>query len=205
MTEKLSTVRLGGRLGREYGREFRLAVGSPAEAVAALCAVVPGFKQELATSGARGVDYRVRIDDEEISEHDLHFPAVGKVIRINPVIRGSKNGGLFQVILGAALIAASFYTGGLATAGYMLPATAANLGTAVFAFGFSMALGGVVQMLSPQQRGLSTRDNPENGASYNFNGPVNTTRQGACVPLGYGEMFVGSATISAGIYAANQA
>lgn len=66
--------------------------------------------------------------------------------------------------------------------------------------GLSMMLSGVAQMLSPQQRLLSAKDRPDNGASYNFNGPVNTTAQGNPVPLLYGEMFVGSATISAGIY-----
>ncbi|SAI70462.1 Phage-related protein%2C tail component [Bordetella ansorpii] len=69
----------------------------------------------------------------------------------------------------------------------------------------ALALGGITQMLAPQQRGLSTRDSPDNGASYNFNGPVNTTAQGNPVPVLYGEMFVGSAVVSAGIYAEDQA
>ncbi|MNL81044.1 Bacteriophage lambda tail assembly protein I [compost metagenome] len=59
-------------------------------------------------------------------------------------------------------------------------------------------------MLSPQQKGLSAADGPENGASYNFNGPVNTTAQGNPVPLLYGRMIVGSSVISAGIYAEDQ-
>ncbi|HCW20974.1 MAG TPA: phage tail protein, partial [Achromobacter sp.] len=53
-------------------------------------------------------------------------------------------------------------------------------------------------------RGLSTRDSPDNGASYNFNGPVNTSAQGIPVPVLYGRMIVGSAVISAGIYAEDQ-
>ena len=67
-----------------------------------------------------------------------------------------------------------------------------------------MMLGGVAQLLSPQQRGLSAKDGPENGASYNFNGPVNTTAQGNPVPLLYGELIIGSATVSAGIYSQDQ-
>lgn len=61
--------------------------------------------------------------------------------------------------------------------------------------------GGVIQMLSPQQKGISAKDNPDNGASYNFNGPVNTSAQGNPVPLLYGRMICGSAVISAGILA----
>ena len=67
-----------------------------------------------------------------------------------------------------------------------------------------MTLGGVVQLLTPQQRALSVKDGPNNGASYNFNGPINTTAQGNPVPVLYGELIVGSATISAGIYAEDQ-
>lgn len=202
--QKLTTVRLLGRLGKQFGREFRLDVASPAEAVAALCAIRPTFRQELASSAEKGVAYRVRIDSDDVNEQQLHYPARGRLIRIAPVVQGAKSGGLFQVVLGAALIAASFYIPG-AAAGALGTTAAAKLGSAAFAMGFSLALGGVVQMLTPAPRGLSTRDAPENGASYNFNGPVNTTRQGAPVPLGYGEIYTGSATISAGIYAENQA
>lgn len=65
-------------------------------------------------------------------------------------------------------------------------------------------LAGVAQLLSPQKVGLSTTDGPNNGASYNFNGPVNTTAQGNPVPLLYGELIIGSATVSAGIYSQDQ-
>ncbi|AHC48245.1 Phage tail assembly protein I [Achromobacter xylosoxidans NBRC 15126 = ATCC 27061] len=75
----------------------------------------------------------------------------------------------------------------------------------MFSMGVSLALGGVVQMLSPQQRALSAADRPENGASYNFNGPVNTSAQGNPVPVLYGRMIIGSATVSAGIFSEDQA
>ena len=67
-----------------------------------------------------------------------------------------------------------------------------------------MLLSGVAQMLAPRQQGLATADRPDNGASYNFNGPVNTTAQGNPVPLFYGEGFIGSGVINAGIYAEDQ-
>lgn len=80
----------------------------------------------------------------------------------------------------------------------------APIGAAMMKMGAVLALGGVIQMLSPQQRGLSAQDGPENGASYNFNGAVNTSAQGNPVPLLYGRMIVGSAVISAGIFAEDQ-
>jgi len=196
MNEKLRLVRLYGWLGTRFGREHRLAVASPAEAVRALCALLPGFEKALAHSDARGVRFACFAGRRNLSEDELAYPVGGDAIRIAPVMAGAKNGGLFQTVLGAVLIAAAaWYSGGLAAAfqaGGMVQATAT--------LGLSMMLGGVAQMLSPQQRMLSAKDGPENGASYNFNGPVNTTAQGNPVPLLYGEMFVGSATISAGIY-----
>ena len=41
--------------------------------------------------------------------------------------------------------------------------------------GASVMAGGIIQMLSLQQNGLSAKDSPDNGASYNFNGAVNTS------------------------------
>lgn len=67
-----------------------------------------------------------------------------------------------------------------------------------------MAVGGVVQMLSPQVAGLRMRQDPDNKPSYAFGGPVNTTASGNPVPLLYGQREIGGAIISAGIYAEDQ-
>lgn len=195
MSEKIRTIRLYGQLGARFGRVHRLAVASAAEAVRALCALMPGFRQELLSSKERGITYAIFAGKQNLSEEDLRLPPGRDDIRIAPVLVGSKQAGLFQTILGVALIALGYFTFG----------TTSPYGVALIAGGASMALGGVVQMLSPQQRGLSAKDGPNNGASYNFNGPVNTTAQGNPVPLLYGRMVVGSAVISAGIYAEDQA
>ncbi|MDB0543061.1 tail assembly protein [Ralstonia solanacearum] len=199
MEQRIRTVRLYGSLGARFGRVFRLAVASPAEAVHALCVQMQGFRRELAASHERGIRYAVFVGRRNIGANELEFPPGADDIRIAPVLAGAKRAGLFQTIFGAVLIAAAtFYTGGLAGFG------AGGFGGFVGAMGVSMALSGVVQMLSPQQAGLSVADSPDNGASYNFNGPVNTSAQGNPAPLLYGEMVVGSAVISAGIYAEDQ-
>lgn len=200
MNDRTRVVRLYGWLGTRFGREHRLAVASPAEAVRALCALLPGFERAVADSERRGVRFACFAGRRNLSEDELRYPVGADAIRIAPVLAGAKNGGLFQTVLGAALIAAAaIYSGGLAAA-----FSAGGLVQATATLGLSMMLGGVAQMLSPQQRLLSAKDRPENGASYNFNGPVNTMAQGNPVPLLYGEMFVGSATISAGIYSEDQ-
>jgi predicted phage tail protein len=82
----------------------------------------------------------------------------------------------------------------------MSAAIAQGIGVA----GASMALGGVVQMLSPQAGGLRMRQGAENKPSYAFGGPVNTTAQGNPVGVLYGTREIGGAIISAGIYTEDQ-
>ncbi len=76
---------------------------------------------------------------------------------------------------------------------------------ALYAAAGSMAVGGVVQMLSPQVSGLRMRQEPDNKPSYAFGGPVNTTASGNPVPLLYGQREIGGAIISAGVYAEESA
>lgn len=194
MSEKIRTIRLYGRLGARFGRVHRLAVANAAEAARALCVLLPGFKQELATSEERGIRYAVFVGKENVGEDRLHEPPGNQDIRIAPVLHGSKRGGVLQTIVGVVLVVVgaviSFYGGGL--------------GAPIMKLGAAMILGGVIQMLSPQPRGLSAKDSPNNGASYNFNGPVNTTAQGNPVPILYGRLVVGSAVISGGVYAEDQ-
>ncbi len=196
MTERIRVVRLYGHLGARFGRVFHLAVCSPADAVRALCVQLPDLRRELATSQERGIRYAFFVGRRNIGARELDFPPGAEDIRIAPVLAGSKSGGLFQTVLGAAILAIAYFNPGGFLTGPMV--------TAAYGMGASMALGGVVQMLSPQQTSLSARDSPDNGASYNFNGAVNTSAQGNPAPLLYGEMVVGSAVISAGIYAEDQ-
>lgn len=191
--ETLRTIRLYGKLGAQFGRVHRLAVQSTAEAVRALCVLVPGFERELMTSRDRGIAYACFLGKDNIGNDQLALSGGEDDIRIAPVLAGAK-GGVLQTILGITLIAAAFlFAPNLLVAGLMINA------------GVSLIAGGVMQMLSPQQQKLSTGDSPDNQASYNFNGPVNTTAQGNPVPLLYGRMIVGSAVISAGILAQDQA
>lgn len=200
MSQQLKTIRLYGRLGAEFGRLHRLAVSSTSEAIRALCVLLPGFENRLLDSESKGVRYACFIGRRNLGEDELARPAGNEDIRIAPMPTGAKRGGLMQVVVGVALIVASFIPGlNIAVWG-----SAMTISGTMMSMGMAMALGGLVQMLSPQQRALSVKDGPNNGASYNFNGPVNTTAQGNPVPLLYGELIVGSSTISAGIYSEDQ-
>lgn len=189
MREKIRTIRLYGKLGAQFGRVHRLAVRSTAEAVRALCVMIPGFERELNESKDNGVAYAVFIGKRNIGAENLQEPTGNDDIRIAPIVGGRKSGGIFQVVVGVVLVIAGFFTGG------------ATWGPALMMAGGAMALSGAMMMLSPQAKSQSADDNKDGTrASYNFNGPVNTSAQGKPVPLLYGEMITGSAVISGGIW-----
>lgn len=184
----LRTIRLYGKLGSTYGRVHRLAVASTAEAIRALCALKPGFERELMTSHQRGIKYACFLGNQNIDKNALQLAGGTSDIRIAPVMAGAK-AGVLQTIVGITLIVAGALTGF----------------TPLINAGIALTVGGVMQMLSPQQQRLGTADSAANTGSYNFNGPVNTQAQGNPVPLLYGRLVVGSAVISAGILSQDQA
>jgi predicted phage tail protein len=191
VSEKVRTIRLYGVAGARFGRVHRFAVSSTAEAMRALCTQVSGFEKFLMNAKDNGLTFAVFKGRKNLGEKELEHPVGDDEIRIAPVLVGSKKAGLFQTILGAALIVV-----GVLTSAYG--------GGSLIGLGASLALGGVMQMLSPQTAGLAGTG-PDNGTSYYFNGPVNSSAQGDPVPLVYGRMRVGSKVISAGIYAQDQA
>ncbi|BEH86276.1 tail assembly protein [Klebsiella phage phiKp_14] len=194
MGNQLSTIRLYGEMGARFGRVHHLAVDSCAEAISAISAILPGFDQYMRDSQSRGLTFAPFIGKRNIGFNEMSQPIPdGEEFRIAPIIIGNKKGGLFQTILGAAMIVAgvvaSFIPGGQAVSPYLVAA------------GISTAAGGVMQMLSPQATGMKIREDDANAPSYAFGQPVNTTAQGNIVGVLYGEREIGGAIISAGIIA----
>lgn len=190
--DSVQTIRLYGVLGNKFGRVHRMAVSSMSEAIRALGSQLRGFEAFLTQSKDNGLAYAVFYGKENLKVDQLHDPVGGRDIRIAPMIIGAKNGGIFSIILGAVLV----------VVGFALVATGIGgpLGAALINMGLALALGGIVQLLTPVPKG-SAKDRPENTASDVFNGPINTQAQGNPVPVLYGELIVGSAVISAGINA----
>lgn len=184
----MKTIRLYGDMGKRFGREFQIDVQTPAEAVRALSAQIKGFKAYL--HAHQQDTFKIFVGGRNSSE-ELNFPCSDKeIIRIAPVIQGARAAG--RIVLGVVLIIASFFTGGTALAAF---------GPMMFGMGASMAIGGIVQLLSPtpsSDSGMGSEDMLHR-PSYNFNGVVNTTAQGHPVPLAYGRVVCGSAVISAGL------
>lgn len=192
--DTVRTIKLSGSLAREFGREHKLAVNSPAEAIQALCATRPGFEKFLMEAKDRGLVFTVFSGKENLDEERLTAPAGDDVIRIIPVIAGSKKAGVLNIIVGVVLIA----VGALVQA-YVFGGNTNPFSSYLYGAGVSMIVGGVIQMLTPVPK--NTQREEDDRRSYVFNGPLNVTAQGATVPVTYGEFIVGSVVVSAGISA----
>jgi len=177
-----------------------MSVETPQEAIRALCVVLPGFERFLNNSKKRGITYAVFSGKRNIGKDELEIDRGDDDIRIAPVIIGSKRSGILQTILGAVLVVVG------AVVGVMTSWTGVGgvIGSAMVSAGIGLMAGGVIQMLSPQTPGLSSKQDADNQASYAFGSPTNTAAQGYPVPLLYGQRRIGGAIISAGIYVEDQ-
>jgi len=125
-------------------------------------------------------------------------------VHFTPTLKGSKRGGVFGVIAGAAIVAGALALGPLGLG--VLGSTSAML---VGGLGASMLLGGVAQMLTkmPTMRGVTPTGavKPEKGKqeekqqSTSFSNLSNMAAQGRPMPIAYGRIRVGSLIISQGV------
>lgn len=137
------------------------------------------------------MEFAIFRGSKNLKEKELGYGGDGD-IRIAPIITGSKRAGILQTIVGAILIVAGTF---LSTTPFGAPLIGA---------GIAMVAGGVIQMLSPQPKGLKTSAAPENTPGYAFGSAKNTTASGNPVPLCIGKRRWGGAIISAAIYAEDQ-
>ncbi|UVK96443.1 tail assembly protein [Pseudomonas sp. B21-048] len=195
-SKAMTRILLSGSLAQAFGREhFRqLEAGTTVEAFSALKHTIPGFEDFIRGSARKGLRYAIFRNRENVSEGEFTLSGTTE-IRIVPVIAGSKNGGVFQTIVGVVLIVAGAVLSGFGQ-GW--------IGVPMMQVGAAMVIGGVVQMLTPvpssksgsQQEQASTENKP----SYLFNGAFNSTQQGLPVPVIYGQMLVGSSVITVGTW-----
>ena len=134
--QPLVEIRLYSHLRRKYGKSYRMAVSSAAEAVRALSSELSGFRQHLIEHAGPG--YRVWYGDAQAMDpKELHYPC-GKMVRIVPVIAGSKNPGLGAIFIGAALIGLAF----------AFPGVAPFLGTSLSQIGTNIGISQVLEAYS---------------------------------------------------------
>lgn len=204
------TVRLHGELGERFGREWKLDVNSPAEAIHAIAMQRDDFIPAIRELSDRGAQFQVVIGREQVGEDDLYHPLGRRDLLIVPVIGGAgDDSGVVLLVAGIVLIAvAAVLTLGAGTAliGPYIALLGPYAGTLAFAagsLGTSLALSGISQMIAGTPN-LSAPDrdkqeSPEHVPSHHFGGPVNTVGQGRPVPVVYGRVLVGGHRISMGV------
>ena len=172
-------------------------ISTPAEAVRFLVANWPQLQGHMAEQY-----YKISTGDVELEQEELHYPASNEV-KIIPVIGGA-GGNTGRIILGAAIIATVFATGGASFSmasgmsfGWGTAAKYAWVAKSLTMVGASLVAGGIAGMLTPVPKKPEFEQDPK--LSYSFGGVQNTTRAGTPVPIIYGEIFTGSVIISAAI------
>jgi len=217
----MKVVKVYGALRKYLGQcRFQFEADTPAQAIKALCVNFPGLDKWLLDSEQDGVAYRVTIGKEKIGEDDLS-PLVmpwseREVFSITPVITGAGRTGA-MIGIGIGLIALAIVAGpaaggflglGAGLGGATGAGAAVSMGlvggafaSAIGAVGVSLVLGGIAQLISPQQT-YSSAERGKDAArfeSFTFSGITNTVQQGLPVPICYGRAYIGSAVISSGL------
>lgn len=212
----MKRVYLHGALRDQFGSHYDFDASSPAEALRAMIAFIPGFRDAIREGeykvirGGKNTGFALDIDEIRC--------AFGKsrVLHMIPVLKGSgggRGGGTMKTIIGVALIAIAIagavFTGGmslsLAGVGLTIGAagTAASIFGAVASIGIGITLAGVSSLLSPRADiptgGYSANEAANEKPSYLFNTQVNRSSQGAPVPMVYGKVRTGSHVVSVGL------
>lgn len=198
-------VRFYGSL-KQFGTEFNLDCKTPAEVVHALTSQIPKLRQFI----QQGL-FTVRVGREYLDSRYLEQGLSQKLkddatVHFTPTLKGSKRGGVFGVIAGAAIVAGALALGPLGLG--VLGSTSAMM---IGGLGASMLLGGVAQMLTkmPTMRGVtptgaikpeSTKSKQEEKKqSTSFSNLSNMVAQGKSMPLAYGLIRTGTLVISQGV------
>lgn len=185
-------VRFYGAL-KQFGTAFKLEAETPAECIKALTSQIPKLR-EFIQQGLFTVRIGREYVDNRYLEKGLFYKLkVGMSVHITPVLKGAKKGGVFQTIIGVALIGAAFMLGPAGLA--MLSSNAAWM---LGGIGASMLFGGVVQMLTKQPV-MPNQNDVDKKQSTAFSNRANMTAQGKMVPLAYGRILTGSMVISQGV------
>lgn len=182
----MKKIRVYGRLRKFLGQaEFEADVASPLEALSFLNCNFKGVEEHMAQQ-----PYTIMCGDVAISE-DLINLQTDADIKIIPLVHGN----FFTLALGFGLK--------LFAKKVVLPKL---LTTIISTVATQMIFSGVNQILTPQRRNnnsaasdMDRTDPSAYAASYSFTGLTNVSQAGVPVNLVFGEILVGSITVSNGV------
>jgi predicted phage tail protein len=179
---ELVNIHLGGKLGKIFGKIWRLDVSGPAEAIRAICINTEGKFREYFETEGRNKYYKVCVGNKKniLSAEEIKGKTGKSDIYIMPVIKMSGKGFL-QILVGVALIALVVATGG--AAGFL-----GQFAQPLLFAGVGLAIGGIVTMLTPVPKMQDNRG--DNRTSSIFQGNATTISQNSPVGLIYGRVIV---------------
>lgn len=202
------TIRLHGEIAKEIQSEFKLNVKSVGEAMHAINILTKGKSNKYFVKNQRK-NFKVLVNDkdldvdpklndidrpdllEAVSHSELAIKRNIKTIDILPHFE-LHDSDILGIVLGALLI----IVGVLVIAGTLGGGTL--LGSALIVGGLGIMAAGVMNLLSKPPKFEDFREiGGGQKSSYLFNGPTNVIGEGGPVPVGYGELLVGSQTIAA--------
>ncbi|EYS40444.1 tail assembly protein [Acinetobacter baumannii] len=172
----LVSVHLHGPMGKEFGKEWNLAIKTPREALALIDANTGRLFHWMRANLQKYKNYRVfcifKNGKKEFLTKDTLLSANNiQSVHFAPVVTGSGKWG--KIIAGVVLMVASYWLGPMA-----------------FQAGLALVMSGGSELLAPKGKTGSTR------TSHYFQGATNTVQQGDPVPLIYGRIKTGASPIS---------
>ena len=171
-------VFLCGPLKKLHDGPIEVVAGTVAEAIQCVTQQVKGLRPNPVTG-------YTRIQVAECDKVEQIFePTDLQEIHLLPQLNGGKRGGFIQILIGAALVGASF----------LIPGAGAFLGGILLKVGALMILGGVLQMMRQP-----ARDNAQSAAtnrSHYLGVPGNTVAIGTRIPILYGRRKIGMHLLS---------
>ena len=180
----MKKIRVYGRLRKFLGQaEFEADVSSPLEALSFLNCNFKGVEEHMAQQ-----PYTIMCGDIAISEDLINLQTAAD-IRIIPLVHGN----FFSLVVGFALKTFAKKV--------VLPKL---LTTIISTVATQMIFSGINNLLTPQRNnrspsGMSQEDPSAFAANYSFTGLTNVSQAGVPVNLVYGEILVGSITVSNGV------
>ncbi len=198
----LTKVTLHGNLGKEIGKDWKLEVESIPEAMHAINVMTDSklFKT-IIENDKQNVKYRVLVNGksaisksiekiEDAPQSELFIKRNMESLDIVPVLEGAGGGGEdsgkdWMMVMGGALTMGVGF--GMESA----------FGATLIQLGLFAVITGLSNLLAepPEFEDFREIDAVNKRESYLFNGPINTYNPGGPVPVGYGRLLVGSATI----------
>ncbi len=185
----LRTIKVYGKLRQILGQStFEADLNNVGQAFSFLYNNFPELEGHLLNN-----NYRVWTGDKLITEEKLSMSGENE-IRIIPIATGS--GFLVPFI-------APVLGGGISSVISGVVGTGI-IGSIVTAVGTSLIIDGVTSMLAPQPpsmspSGMDATDPASLASNYSFSGITNISKSGVPINLIYGEVIVGSVTVSNGI------